>query len=103
MFDGQLAGHDGSLAAISILDDLQEIAALLGSQWAEPEVVQDQDDDAGEGFQKPGVPAIAARQAKSIEQPRHALIEHGAVVPAGLVTERAGEPTLADAGWPADQ
>lgn len=34
MFDGQLAGHDGGLAAIAILNDLQEIAALLGGQRA---------------------------------------------------------------------
>jgi hypothetical protein len=30
------------------------------------------------------------------EQPRDTLIEHGAIVAAGLVAERRGEPALAD-------
>src|SRR5258707_3366371 len=32
------------------------------------------------------------------EQPGHSLIEDGAIVAAGLVTERTRQPTLADAG-----
>jgi hypothetical protein len=47
--------------------------------------------------------AIAASQSQIGEQPRDALIEHGAVVAAGLVAERRSEPALADAGRPADQ
>jgi hypothetical protein len=42
--------------------------------------------------------AIAARQGEIGEEPRHALIEHGSIVSAGLVAERGGEPALADAG-----
>jgi sarcosine oxidase len=42
------------------------------------------------------VAAVAARQSEVGEQPRDALIEHGAIVAAGLVAERRGEPALAD-------
>src|SRR4029077_14707240 len=46
--------------------------------------------------------AVAACQRQGIEQPRHALIEDGAIVSAGLMTERTGKPTLADASWTDD-
>lgn len=47
--------------------------------------------------------AVAARESEVIEQPGNTLIEHGAIVTAGLVAERRGEPALADAGRAADQ
>ncbi len=47
--------------------------------------------------------AVAARESEVIEQPRNTLIEHGAIVTAGLVAERRGEPALADACRAADQ
>lgn len=47
--------------------------------------------------------AVAARESEVIEQPRNTLIEHGAIVTAGLVAKRRGEPALADAGRAADQ
>ena len=42
--------------------------------------------------------AVAAGQGEFVEQLGHALIEHGAIVAAGLVAEGAGQPALADAG-----
>ena len=42
--------------------------------------------------------AVAARQREFLEQPGHALIEDRPIVAAGLVAERRGQPTLADAG-----
>jgi hypothetical protein len=44
------------------------------------------------------VASVAASKGESVEQPRHAMIEHGAIVAAGLVAERTGEPALARAG-----
>ena len=41
---------------------------------------------------------VAACECQCIEQPWHAMIEDGSIVAAGLVAERAGKPTLADAG-----
>ena len=50
-----------------------------------------------------GVAPVAARQAERLEQPRQALVEHAAVVAAGLVAEGAGQPGLADAGRAGEQ
>ena len=45
--------------------------------------------------------AIAASQGEIGEELGDALIEHRAIVAAGLVTESTGKPTFADAAWPA--
>ena len=47
--------------------------------------------------------SVAAGQREGFEQPRHAMVEDGAVVAACLVAERAGDPALADAGRAGDQ
>ena len=57
--------------------------------------------DAVEAAHDAGIAAVAARQGEIGEQLGDALIEHGAVVAAGLVAEGAGKPTFADAGRPA--
>ena len=40
--------------------------------------------------------AITARKRQRIEQSRHALIEHRAIVPARLMGESTGQPTFAE-------
>src|SRR5450755_4475946 len=42
--------------------------------------------------------AVGARQGEIFEELWDSMIEHGAIVAAGLVTERGSEPGLADAG-----
>ena len=81
-----------------ILHDLQEVAPLLGGHGSKSPVVEDQKFDARQALEEPRVMAVAACQRERIEEPRLALIEDGAVIPTGLVAERAGNPTLADAG-----
>jgi hypothetical protein len=94
LIDGELAGDDGGAATITVLEDLQEVVTSRGVERLEAPVVEDEQIDAAER---------TACQSEIGEQPRDPLIEHGAVVAAGLVTERRGEPALADAGGPADQ
>jgi hypothetical protein len=98
VIDRQLAGHDGRAAIMPIVDDLQQIATLILRQGCEPPVVEDQELDAGQRFEQTPITTITARQRQSLEQPRHALIKHGAIVAAGLVAERTGKPALADTG-----
>ena len=88
------------MAAVAVLEDLQQVVAGRGVERLEAPVVEDEEIDATERAQETGVAAIAARQSEIGEQPRDALIEHGAIVAAGLVAERRGEPALADAGGP---
>jgi hypothetical protein len=99
----ELARDDGGAAAVAVLEDLQEVVTGRGIERLEAPVVEDQQIDAAERAQQTGVAAVAASQGQIGEQPRDALIEHGAVVAAGLVAERRGEPAFTDAGRPADQ
>src|SRR6266478_6118058 len=103
LIDGELAGDDGGAVAVAILEDLQEVVASRGIERLEAPVVEDEKIDAAERAQQTRMAAVAACQSEFAEQPRHALIEHGAIVAAGLVAERRSEPALADAGGPADQ
>jgi hypothetical protein len=48
------------------------------------------------------VTAIAAREGQRIEQPWHTMIDHRAIVPARLMSQGAGQPTLAEPGFPDD-
>src|SRR4029077_16387375 len=59
--------------------------------------------DTGEALEEAYIPSVAARQYKCIEQAWHAIIEHRSIITACLVSERAGEPALARAGFPGDQ
>ena len=48
-------------------------------------------------LEQPSVATVAAGEREGVEQAGHAMVEDGAIVAAGLVAERAGEPTFADA------
>jgi hypothetical protein len=96
--DRKLAGHHSGSSRVPILHDLQEAAPLLSDHWRKSPVVEDQKLDTRQAFEESGVMAVATCQRERIEQSWQALIENRAVIPAGLVTERACNPTLADAG-----
>src|SRR5271163_2500580 len=98
MIDGELTGHDGRAAAVTIVDDFEQVAALLRGQRRQPPVVEDQKLDTGEALEQACIASIAARQRKCVEQAWHAIVEHRSIVTACLVAERAGEPALAGAG-----
>jgi hypothetical protein len=102
LIDGELAGDDGGAAAVTVLKDLQEVVTSRGVERLEAPVVEDEQIDTAKCAQQPGVAAIATGQSQIAEQPRDALIKHGAIVAAGLVAERRGEPALADAGQSRD-
>src|SRR5271155_4959290 len=103
VIDRQLAGHNRRTAVVPILDNLKNVAALLGGERGEAPIVQDQQLDARQALEQPGMTPIAASECESIEQPWHAMIEDGAIVAAGLVAKRTGKPTFAGSGRPADQ
>src|SRR3954453_13707864 len=103
MFDRKLAGPHGRAAAVPILHDFQEVAALLGGHWSKSPIIEDEKLDASQALEEPRVMAVAACQRERIEESRQALIENRAVIPTGLVAERACNPTLADAGRADDE
>lgn len=76
MRDRQLAGDDGGGAAVSVVDDLQEVAALFGGEWDDAPVVEDQHLDARQVLEHAGIAAVAAGEAKVFKQPRHSMVEY---------------------------
>ena len=99
----QLAGDDGGGASVPIVDDLQQIASLLGGEWGQSPIVEDEHLYVGQALQHPGITPIAPGQAEAFQHARHTLIKHGAVVAAGALSQGAGRPCLADAGRAGDQ
>lgn len=96
--DGDLAGDQQRAAVVSVVDDLEQIAALLGIERLWPPIVDDQQPDPFERGQEPRQAALAARLGEVAEQAAGALVEHREALAAGLVSEGASQPRLADAG-----
>ena len=98
--DGNLAGDDERAPVVAVLDDFEEIARLVGRERFGSPIVEDEQFDARQGAQEPGVARIAMGDGQIGEEPGHAGVENGDVFSASLVAERAGEPTFAQAGRP---
>ena len=94
---------DGRAAPVPIVDDLQEVAPLLGGERGKAPVVEDQQLGARQTLEEPCIAPITASERERIEQPGQAMVEDRAVVAAGLVTERASNPTFADSGRADDE
>jgi hypothetical protein len=103
MLDRQLTGDDGRSALVAIVDDFEEITTLVAGERGETPVVEDEQVDPRQHLEEPCVASVFARERQSFEQPWQPVVEDGTVVSACLVAERAGDPTLADAGRPGDE
>ena len=87
---------------VAIIDDLEQIAALVGGERLRSPVVDDEEIDALERGHQAGQTAFAARLGEIGEQAGCPLVEDGEAVAAGLVAERTGKPGLPGAGWADD-
>jgi len=96
--DRDLAGQDGRAAAVAFFEDLVEIAAGAGIERIETPIVEDKELGAVEAAHDTGIAPVAAGQGEIGKQLGDALVEHRAVVAAGLLAESTGKPTFADAG-----
>src|SRR5208337_3507075 len=99
--DGRLAGDDGGAAAIALLDEFEEVVAGRGVENLQTKIVEDEHLGADQRPKEPGMAAVAAGEREFAEQFGQTLIEHRAVVPAGLVAKRTSEPRLAQARFAA--
>ena len=59
--DRDLAGDQQRAAVVAVVDDLEQIAALLGIERLRPPIIDDQEPDAFERGQQPRQAALAAR------------------------------------------
>src|ERR1700733_3179124 len=75
--DGNLAGDDERAFVVAILDDFQQIARLIGRERFGSPVVQDEQLDARQGPQEPGVARIPMGDGQIGEEPGHAGVEDG--------------------------
>ena len=99
--DRDLAGQDRRAAAVAFFEDLVEIAAGAGIERFKAPIVEDEELGADEAAHDAGMTAVATGQRQIGEQLWDTLIEHRAVVAAGLVAEGTSKPTFADASWAA--
>src|SRR6476620_10113144 len=103
VFDGDLAGDDGRGATVAIIEDLQKVAPFGRVENRKAPVVEDQELNPADGFEQAAIAAVAASKGKRLEQTRDAVILDRTIVTAGLVAEGAGNPALAEPGWPGDE
>jgi hypothetical protein len=75
MVDGELGGHECLAAAVAIVDDFEQVATLLGGQWCQAPIVEDQKLDTGEAFEEAYIPSISACQCECVEQAWYAMVE----------------------------
>ncbi len=101
--DRHLAGDDQGAAIVAVLDNLQQIAALLGSQWLRSPVVQNEQVDPRELAHQTTISAVTTRQRQCCEQARAALVEDREIFPASLVAQCAGDEALAGAAGAGNQ
>jgi len=76
---------------VAIIEDLEEVAALLRRQRGEAPVVEDEQIDAREGLEQPDVAAVAAGECEHLEQALAAVRSVDGVASA-LVGETPGAP-----------
>jgi len=89
---GNLAGDQRGATAVAVLDDLQQVVALLGGEWLQSPIIEDQQLHPAECPHQPGVATIAACQCEIAEQTWDPLIQDGEIVAACAVAECAGKP-----------
>src|SRR5437660_2843232 len=79
----ELADDHGGAELAAVLDDLEQVAGLLGGGGGEQEVVEDQERDLGQLSQQPGGAAVAAGQGQVGEQGGGAGGERGGAAAEG--------------------
>ena len=99
----ELTCDDGRLAAIAIIHDLHQIAPLAGGHLFRAPVVQDQNIGAHNFAEDALEAAIAPRGGQFAEEAWHPIVEGDFALPAGLMTQGAGQPGFADPAGPRDQ
>ena len=90
--NGHLTGDEGGTAFVTVLDNFEEIATLAVVKLLRSPIVDDQEINAGEGFQHPFMPPIPARKSEGPEQSRSTMIGDGEVITTGFVPNRTGKP-----------
>src|SRR5499426_3061779 len=89
-----LARDDRGAAAVAILENLEEIAALLILRRGQAPVVEEEHVEAGELAEEPAIGAVGAGQAQVVEQARDAAVVGPVPATTGLIGEGTGDEAL---------
>ena len=73
--DGQLTRHDGRARAVAVIEELQEVAAILRREGIEPEIIDEQHVDTRELGEQAEVGAVGAGQGEFMEEAGGAAVE----------------------------
>jgi hypothetical protein len=94
----ELGGDDRRSAAVSLLEDFEQVMTSASIERFEAEVVEDEQIGAAEGFDEARMATVASGERQVLAELRPAMIEDGAIVAAGFLANGASQPALADAG-----
>ena len=100
---GHLSDDGCGRAAVTIVQDLEQILGLDAGQWVTQPVVEDQELNPGKGIEKLGVGAVGVGEGGLVQQARGALIANGKVLATSGVGESAGQKGSAHAGGAQDK
>ncbi len=100
--DRDLGGDKGGGPSAPILDDLEEIAALVGSHGRDRPVVEDQEPNLGERGEQSRVATVGTGDGEVLERSRRPGVEDRVIVAGSAVAEGAGEPGLSRSGRAGD-
>ena len=76
-FDGQLAGDEDAAALLSIFEEFEEQRLMAGTHGHEAEVVEDDQIDAGEGFEPVADASLGLQGGELFAEARQSEIAHG--------------------------
>ena len=96
----QLAGDERRATIVSIIQDLQEVAADRVWQRREAEVIYDQQIGLGELAQEGGLALQSRMPEQLVHEPRDAEAAHAVIGSTGGMADGARNEALADAGRP---
>ena len=99
----ELTGHQGGTGGVAVLEELEQVATMVGVELGEAEVVEGDEVELGERGEQLGIGAVAAGDGEVVQEPWDAQVQRGEAVATGLVGERAGEPGLTDAARAGDE
>lgn len=104
MLDIELAGDDGRMRCIAVIEDFQQVAALAVIEAAfQPPVVQYQDIDLGQLPHQLGIATVAAGDFQFRQQSGQALIEGGVTLAARFLSQGARQVRLAHTSRAGDE
>ena len=102
LLDGELAGDQGGAQAVAVLQDFEDVTALLFGEVGQSPVIDDEQVEAGVGSENLPVASVGLGHGEVVEEPGSAQIEGAVTFPAGFVGQGAREVALAHAGRAGD-